>query len=53
MDVDKWEITNLRDGAAAQSLADYINKETSATSFGSTSPKYIVSQLNAWYGGHA
>ncbi len=25
MDVDKWEITNLRDGAAAHLLVDYVN----------------------------
>lgn len=31
-------------------LLDYIKAETSATSFWSNFPKYIVSQLKAWYG---
>ena len=31
-------------------LVDYIKAETSATSFWSNFPKYIVSQLKAWYG---
>src|SRR5262249_18059798 len=31
-------------------LKDYINTETAATSWWSNFPKYIVSQLKAWYG---
>src|SRR5437588_1519908 len=31
-------------------LADYINLETQATSYWSNFPKFIVSQLKAWYG---
>jgi formate dehydrogenase major subunit len=31
-------------------LMDYIKAETSATSWWSNMPKYIVSQLKAWYG---
>jgi formate dehydrogenase major subunit len=31
-------------------LADYINTETSATSYWSNFPKFIISQLKAWYG---
>jgi formate dehydrogenase major subunit len=31
-------------------LRDYINLETSATSYWSNFPKFIVSQLKAWYG---
>lgn len=31
-------------------LLDYIRSETSATSFWSNFPKYIVSQLKAWFG---
>ena len=33
-----------------ETLRKYINTETSATSFWSNFPKYIVSQLKAWYG---
>jgi formate dehydrogenase major subunit len=32
------------------SLSDYIGTETSATSYWSSFPKFIVSQLKAWYG---
>ena len=32
------------------SLADYIDVETSATSYWSNFPKFIVSQLKAWFG---
>src|SRR5262249_51080419 len=34
-------------------LVDYIKKETSATSYWSNFPKFIVSQLKAWYGDDA
>jgi formate dehydrogenase major subunit len=34
-------------------LADYIKSETSATSYWSNFPKFIVSQLKAWYGDDA
>jgi formate dehydrogenase major subunit len=34
-------------------LTDYIKKETSATSYWSNFPKFIVSQLKAWYGDDA
>jgi formate dehydrogenase major subunit len=34
-------------------LADYIKTETSATSYWSNFPKFIVSQLKAWFGDHA
>jgi formate dehydrogenase major subunit len=34
-------------------LADYINTETQATSYWSNFPKFIVSQLKAWYGDDA
>jgi formate dehydrogenase major subunit len=36
-----------------ETLADYIKAETSATSFWSNFPKYIVSQLRAWFGDDA
>jgi formate dehydrogenase major subunit len=35
------------------SLSDYIKAETSATSYWSNFPKFIVSQLKAWYGDDA
>jgi formate dehydrogenase major subunit len=35
------------------SLADYVKAETSATSFWSHFPSYIVSQLKAWFGDDA
>src|SRR5436309_534948 len=34
-------------------LSDYINAETSATSFWSNLPAFFVSQLKAWFGGDA
>jgi len=34
-------------------LSDYIDTETSATSYWSNFPKFIVSQLRAWFGGDA
>jgi formate dehydrogenase major subunit len=34
-------------------LTDYIQAETSATSYWSNFPKFIVSQLKAWFGDHA
>jgi formate dehydrogenase major subunit len=34
-------------------LADYIATETSPTSYWSNFPKFIVSQLKAWFGDHA
>jgi formate dehydrogenase major subunit len=34
-------------------LTDYINVETQATSYWSNFPKFIVSQLRAWYGDDA
>jgi formate dehydrogenase major subunit len=34
-------------------LADYINQETSPTSYWANFPKFIVSQLKAWYGADA
>src|SRR5262249_13071328 len=34
-------------------LTDYIKAETSATSYWSNFPKFIVSQLKAWYGDDA
>src|SRR5438445_6183224 len=34
-------------------LGDYISAETSATSYWSNMPKFIVSQLKAWYGDDA
>src|SRR5262249_42477314 len=34
-------------------LSDYIKAETSATSYWSNFPKFIVSQLKAWYGDDA
>jgi formate dehydrogenase major subunit len=34
-------------------LSDYIKTETSATSYWSNFPKFIVSQLKAWFGDHA
>src|ERR1700674_652168 len=34
-------------------LLEYIRAETSATSFWSNFPKYIVSQLKAWFGAAA
>ena len=34
-------------------LADYINQETSATSYWSNLPKFVVSQLKAWFGAAA
>jgi formate dehydrogenase major subunit len=34
-------------------LRDYIGQETQPTSFWANFPKYIVSQLKAWFGDHA
>ncbi len=36
-----------------ETLRDYIRTETSATSYWSNFPKFIVSQLKAWYGNAA
>src|SRR5262249_8454782 len=36
-----------------ETLRDYINTETSATSYWSNFPKFIVSQLKAWFGDDA
>jgi len=36
-----------------ETLRDYINTETSATSYWSNLPKFIVSQLKAWFGDDA
>jgi formate dehydrogenase major subunit len=38
---------------AHETLSDYINTETDATSWWSNFPKYIVSQLRAWFGDDA